>query len=200
MFVFIVPFYSMTEIEKFNKSLQEYMTWNQRDIGPLMGNRARRLQWEIYRQFKADAPTREKIESEVASRGFRIRRRKRGDGLHRTVQQEIDARVRSRGWLALSFTTRGWKNRKDGETATYDAQSRYREKIGKAVVRTAKGEKAPKVQITSFLEGAVTHDAERQIVDRALAKETSDMAKYISRKQTEKMQKDLSRTISQIIK
>lgn len=176
---------SARDLKAFNEALAAYSRYNKRELGPLIENRARRMRFELYRQFKAIAPSKERIEQEAAGRGYAIRRRKNRSGKRLSVKQEITARKRSIGWLSASWILRGWRSRRDGQNAFFKAYSRSRKQIGEAIVRTAKGQRRPKVRLSSFLKGALIQNRERGLVRKAMRAQTADMRQYIARKQRE---------------
>ena len=74
-------------MDAFQNALRAYARYNRRELGPLIENRARRLQWELYRRFRDIAPTKKKIEQDAAALGFRIRRATGNDGKFLSVKQ-----------------------------------------------------------------------------------------------------------------
>jgi hypothetical protein len=182
------------QVRSFQRTLQAYARYNRQELGPLIESRAQRMRYELYRQFRAIAPTKDKIEQDVAGRGYAIRRRKGKDGRTLSVKQEIAARKRSIGWLGASWIFREWRRRRDGQSGNFRALSRGRAVIGASIVRTAKGERNPRVRLQSFLEGAMVQNRERSIVDKALAAQVADMRRYIARKQRERFQELLAAT------
>jgi hypothetical protein len=177
---------SSRDLKAFNKALAAYSRFNRRELGPLIENRVRRLRFELYRQFKAIAPSKERIEQEAAGRGNAIRRRKNRSGKRMTLKQAIAARKRSIGWLSASWILRSWRSRRDGQNAFFKAYSRSRRQIGEAIVRTAKGQRRPRVRLSSFLKGAHIQNQERGLVQKAMRAQTADMRRYIARKQRER--------------
>lgn len=173
------------DIQAFHRVLREYARHNQRDLGPLIESRAKRLRFELYRQFKAIAPSKERIEQEASSRGYRIRRRKSKSGKTMSLKQEIAARKRSIGWLSASWIFREWKAKRDGQSGFFRAMSRTRKAIGEAIVRTAKGQRNPSVRLTSFLSGVMIQNQRRALVGKAMRAQVADMRTYIARKQKE---------------
>ena len=186
-------------LDRFQRALRSYTRYNRRELGPLLENRARRVQWDLYRRFRDIAPTKEKIDREAEARGFRIKRRIGQNGKRLSVKQELAVRRRSIRWLSVSFLVRAWKARKEGQAGAFAALSRRRREIGKAIIRTAKGERRPRVRILSHLEGAAKQNAQRRIVDQSLAGQATDMRTYVLRKQREKAQRTISRNFSQLI-
>lgn len=176
---------SAKEVQAFHRVLQEYARHNQRDLGPLIESRAKRLRFELYRQFKAIAPSKERIENEAAARGYRLKRRKSRSGKTMSVKQELAARKRSIGWLSASWIFREWKSKRDGQSGFFRAMSQARQTIGSAIVRTAKGQRNPSVRLTSFLSGVMIQNQRRALVNRAMQAQTADMRSYIARKQKE---------------
>ena len=175
------------ELRAFNKALAQYLRWNKREQGPLIEARAARLRFAIYRGFRAIAPTAEKIEQEAAALGFKITRGLNRDGSRRTVGQELAARRKSIRFLSVSWLFRAWKRSREGQNTQAAAVSRAKERIGQAIVRTAKGQSHPSVFLESFLEGVQVQNTQRGIVEDALRGEVADMKAYVRRKQLEKL-------------
>jgi hypothetical protein len=184
---------SSRSLRQFDRALREYLRYNQREAGPLIENRAKKVQWELYRQFKAIAPTRDKIEQEAAARGYAIRRRKGADGKSLSVKQELALRKRSIGYLSVSYLFRAWRANRDGQNARHSATSRRNRKIGEALIRTAKGQRHPSVRISSFLEGVLVQNRQRGLVDKALRAQATDMKTYVRRKQQEALKRTVGR-------
>jgi len=171
----------------FQRVLREYTRHNRRELGPLIESRARRMRFELYRQFKAIAPSKERIEQEAQGRGYAIRRRKGKDGRTLTTRQELAARKRSIGWLSASWIFREWKSKREGQTGFFKALSRARRAIGEAIVRTARGQRNPSVRLTSYLSGVMIQNQRRSLVSKALRAQMADMRRYIARKQQERL-------------
>lgn len=174
---------SSKQLAAFNKALGDYARYNRRELGPLIESRAKRMRFELFRQYRAIAPSKEKIEQEAAARGYAIKRRKGKGGKALSVKQEIAARKRSIGWLSRSWIFQGWRSARDGQDAAFIARAKSRQSIGRALVRTAKGLRAPKVTLTSFLEGAVIQNRRRALVGKAMQAQVADMRRYVARKQ-----------------
>jgi hypothetical protein len=172
-------------VQAFHRVLREYARHNRQDLGPLIESRAKRLRFELYRQFKAIAPSKERIENEVSSRGYRIRRRKSRSGKTMSVKQEIAARKRSVGWLSASWLFREWRSKRDGQIGLFKALSRAKIAIGAAIVRTAKGQRRPRVRLTSYLSGVMIQNQKRALISKAMQAQVRDMRGYIARKQKE---------------
>ncbi len=188
------------DLVEFNRSLQKYLQYNKRDLGPLIENRGRRIQWALYRQFRDIAPTPGKIMQDAKSRQYRIKRRKGKSGKKLSLKQELAVRRRSVKWLSVSFLIRNWKAKREGQAAAYHAVSRKKWKIGKAILRTAKGKSNPSVRIESYLEGAAIQNAQRGIVNRVISGETADMETYVARKQQEAFKRQFGRALNQLIR
>ncbi|MGC9452649.1 MAG: hypothetical protein ACP5I4_14515 [Oceanipulchritudo sp.] len=186
---------SARDVRAFQRTLREYTRYNQRELGPLIESRAKRLRFELYRQFKAIAPSKERIEQEAAARNYAIRRRKNKKGKTLSVKQEIAARKRSIGWLSASWIFREWKSRRDGQTGFFKALSRAKTAIGAAIVRTAKGQRSPSVRLTSYLSGVMIQNQRRALVSKAMQAQVADMRGYIARKQKEQFMNLVRRTL-----
>lgn len=184
---------SSKSLRNFDRALKEYLRYNKRETGSLIENRAKRVQWELYRQFKAIAPTRDKIEQEAAFRGYAIRRRMGPDGKRLSVKKELALRKRSIRYLSVSYLFRAWRANRDGQNTQFSAKSRRNKQIGEALIRTAKGKRRPFVRITSFLEGVVAQNRKRNLVDKALRAQTADMKTYVRRKQQQAMKRSITR-------
>jgi hypothetical protein len=184
---------SSKSLRNFDRALKEYLRYNKRETGPLIENRAKRVQWELYRQFKAIAPTRDKIEQEAASRGYAIRRRMGPDGKRLSVKKELALRKRSIRYLSVSYLFRAWRANRDGQNTQFSAKSRRNKQIGEALIRTAKGKRRPFVRLTSFLEGVVAQNRKRNLVDKALRAQTADMKTYVGRKQQQAIKRSITR-------
>jgi hypothetical protein len=180
---------STKELKRFNKVLADYLTYNKREQGPLIENRANRLRWNIYRSFKAIAPTPQQLEDEAVSRGYQIKRGLTPKGKRRTFTQELAARKRSLRFLSVSWLYRGWKNTRDGQQTSLRSVSRSKKNIGQVVLNTSKGKSNPSVRLESFLKGVRVQNQQRGIVERNLKDEMNDMRKYIRRKQLERWRK-----------
>lgn len=183
-------------LQEFNSALKEYLQYNRRELGPLIENRGRKVQWALFRQFKAIAPSGEKIERDAVSRGHRLKRRMGPDGKHLSYKKELALRKRSIRYLSVSFLYRAWRLNREGQNSAFDATARRNRKIGEAVVRTARGQQSPSVRLTSLLEGAVIQNRQRSLVDKALRLQAADMKTYVQRKQSEKLEALIRRNLS----
>ena len=184
---------SANSLRQFDRALKEYLRYNKRETGPLIENRAKRVQRELYRQFKAIAPTRDKIEQEATSQGYAIRRRMGPDGKRLSVKKELALRKRSIRYLAVSYLFRAWRANRQGQNTQFSARSRRNKQIGEALIRTAKGKRRPFVRLTSFLEGVVAQNRKRNLVDKALRAQTGDMKTYVRRKQQQAIKRSITR-------
>lgn len=167
-----------SELPGFQKALKSYMRYNQRSQGPLLENRARRIRFGLYRRFKAASKTKDQLESEIASLGYRIRRRKRGDK-RLTIRQEIQARKSSLNYLAASFIFRNWRRSDKPRNANLEARGR-RFRLGLATIRTTGSN--PQIRLTSYLKGAAEINRRDRIDVETLRSEVRDMERYIARK------------------
>lgn len=186
---------SAKDVRNFQQVLREYARYNKRQLGPLIESRAKRIRFELYRQFKAIAPSKERIEQEAVSRNYAIRRRKNKSGKTLSVKQEIAARKRSIGWLSASWIIREWRSKRDGQNGFFKALSRAKTTIGSAVVRTAKSQRHPRVKLTSYLSGVMIQNQRRGLVSKAYRAQIADMRTYISRKQREEFSNLVNRVM-----
>jgi len=169
-------------LNAFNKALAEYKHYNQRELGPLIENRANRMRWELYRIFRDIAPDKAALSSELDARGGNIKRRI-VKGRRLTLEQEKRKRLGSVKYLSIGFLLREWRATKTGQNIRKDQRNRQNRRIGEVIDRTARGIRRPYVEITNLLEGAAKQNAQRGLVNRALANQTADMKRYIVRKQ-----------------
>ncbi|MEE4212843.1 MAG: hypothetical protein V2I43_26655 [Parvularcula sp.] len=184
---------STQPLRQFDRALRAYLRYNRRETGPLLEDRGKKLQWELYRQFKAIATTRDKIEQEAASVGYAIRRRMGANGKRLSVKKELALRKRSIRYLSVSYLFRAWKSRREGQSGSFSATSRRNKQIGEALIRTSKGKRRPFVRLTSFLEGVVAQNRQRRLVDKALRAQSADMKTYVQRKQREQVRRTIGR-------
>lgn len=177
------------ELEAFQASLAEYSIWNGRGQGPLTEDRGQKVRIALIGAFREISPSAAELTSEITSRRFAIRRRKTRAGRTLTVNEEIKARLRSRRFLAASFVMPGWKRlgEDEGQSGRFTARTRAQKMIGSALVRTATGNPAPSVDLTSILTGAVVQSRRRQLTAGVLRAQAADMAVYVARKHREWM-------------
>ncbi|EIQ01629.1 hypothetical protein OpiT1DRAFT_00201 [Opitutaceae bacterium TAV1] len=190
-----------TLLARYHEVLEEYFRWNKRELGSLLENRASRLRFAVFKNFREIAPPAAAIRAEDAALGYRIRRRKDSrTGKAVSVEDEIRLRGKSRVYLAASLRFAVWKTKDSaveraqkslsgdgGQTLHVTPLNRGRKHtpMGELVVSAASGQPDPFVSMTSFLDGAVTQNARRRIVAAAFRSETADMLAYIRRKQAD---------------
>ncbi len=179
-------------LESFNKTLQEYLKWNDRELGPLLQNRAQRMRWELYKIFSSIAPTADEVSEEAVQRGYKTKRRMEG-GRRVNFEREIKIRRSSVKYLSVAWMLRDWRMAKEGQNVKRDQINRRNRKIGEVIDRTAKGVRHPYVEITSLLRGAVRMNAKRGLITRALARQEADMREYIYKKQKQKQAQTIAK-------
>ena len=189
---------SGTGLQAFNEAFHAYIVWNKRDAGFLVEDRGRKVRFELWKQFSAIAATKDGLRAELVALGYRFKRRKGPDGKTLTPEQEIRARLASRKFLSASFIFGEWGLSRTGTTGKFTSLSRARGIIGAAIVNTARGTEAPFVALTSYLEGVVTQNRRRGIVDKALRRQAADMAVYCARKHQEKLHELFSRSFEEL--
>lgn len=190
----------LSAIEEFERSFASYQVWAKKEQGPLIEDRGRKVRMELYKLFRGIAQSPAQLRAEIAGRGYAVRRRADesltalypaaaavGAVPRISMEDEIRARVRSLRFLSVSFIIRGWRSATEGQSGRFSARTRAKQEIGSALVRTAKGETAPFVSLTSLLEGAVVQNRQRLLADQALFKQAADMAEYVRRKHVEKL-------------
>lgn len=187
---------SSQSLRDFNQALREYLQYNKRETGPLIENRAKKVQWELYRQFKAIAATPEKIETEAKARDYATRRRIGKGGKAVSAKEELTLRKRSIRYLSVSFLHRAWRANREGQNSSFDTKSRSNRKIGEAIIRTAKGQSRPRVELISYLEGVLVQNRKRNLVDKALRSQVADMRVYVRRKQQEALKQTIAKTFT----
>lgn len=175
-------------VDRFQAAFAEYLRWNQRGQGPLTADRGQKVRIALVLAFKGISPSEGEIRSEVAARGFAIKRRKNKSGRTLTVEEEMKARIRSRRFLSASFVTPGWRkssNEDEGVSGRFTALNRGGKTIGSVLVKAGRDEPAPRVSISSILAGVIEQDRRRDIVDHVLSDQAADMAVYVQRKHAE---------------
>lgn len=185
---------STKELKRFNKVLSDYLTYNKREQGPLIENRANRLRWNIYRGFRAIAPSPQQLEHSIASKGYRIKRGVTAQGTRRTIAQEIAARKRSLKFLSVSWLYKQWKSNREGQSGSIKATSRTQQAIGQVLLKTSTGTTNPSVRLESFLRGVYVQNQQRRIVEKAIKEQNRDMQAYIRKKQLERWRKLVQKT------
>ncbi|MEO0797167.1 MAG: hypothetical protein AAFX93_18595 [Verrucomicrobiota bacterium] len=182
-------------VEAFNKAFDNYLRWNKREQGPLINNRARRINWKINKRLQELAPSKGKIETDVTRQGYHIRRGKTQSGKTRTVKQEITARKRSVKFLSVSFWFKEWRGGKQAKNANLKSRSRRQKawELGRALLRVASGVRKPFAEIKSYLHGVSVQDRKHRVVDKVLRSEIDDMEAYVARKHQEKINRRLHR-------
>ena len=177
--------------DQFQSTLNEYVAWNKRELGTLLQQRAQKLRVEIFKRFRALARDRKKLRAAlwvIASRGDGLKLHvSPKTGRVRTPKEEIAARVRTVGFLSVSFLTKEWARANAGSNAVYRAKNGSGATLGMVVDRTAPGRIDPFVAIKSFLEGVAVQDERHGVINAALAGQSADMAQYIARKQAEQL-------------
>lgn len=176
-------------LDQFQNSLARYFLFCTKEQGPLLEDRAQKVRFELFRQFKALAPQpaalKAQLEAILKNRG--LRRRIGPDSLVVSGEREIQLRLKSLKFLSVSFLVKAWKTKKDGQNSRFIARSKSGAQIGSATVATTVGTANPFVALTSLLEGVVKQDADKQIADRALLAQARDMEAYLARKHEERM-------------
>jgi hypothetical protein len=175
-------------LKAFNKQLEEYIRYNQRSLGEIVANKAYYVHLNIYKRFRAMAPTPEDIDSEIEALGYRVKRAK---GM--TVDKERRRRRASVKYLGISFLLADWRRRNEVRNIVASRRNRRNREIGKAIERTARGVRHPSVEIISYLEGAVKINQERRIIDQVLAGEVISMKRYVIRKQKEAQRRTIAK-------
>jgi hypothetical protein len=192
-----MPVTSSPDLAAFMAAFDQYRTWSKRALGPLLELRARKLRYELWRQFKAIAKTPATLRAEIEDRGYEIRRRlDPATGKAVDTDTEIGLRVRSLRFLSVSFLYSAWRAAREGQTGRFAASNRASARIGEAIVRTSAGLDDPMVSLASFLTGVVMQNRDRGIGDRALRAQTADMGVYIARKQREDLAASLERVFT----
>jgi hypothetical protein len=182
-------------LDRLERALGEYRTYNRRSLGTILEAKGRSLQWELYRQFRRIAPTPAEITQEAKALGYAIRRRYGPDGKRLSLKQELAARRKSVRWLSVSFLLRAWKRQREGQRGSYAARSRTGAVVGETEVRTARGIRSPRVHIQSYLTGAKVQAKERRLVERAIDEQIADIRRYTARKQQEALRRNLEHLV-----
>jgi hypothetical protein len=177
-----------TALDEFNATFSRYLVWTKKGQGPATEDRARKVRFELFKQFKAIAKNAAGLRAEIEARDFHISRRKDASGKTVDTDTEIALRIRSLRFLSVSWIFQAWRLRAGGQIGAFASVSRHQQQIGEAIVNTAEGTETPSVSITSFLQGVLVQNRERNLVDAALKTQAADMGEYIARKHQEWLQ------------
>lgn len=200
------PAIEVQNLNEYQKALQEYFHYNNRERGPLLEWQANTMRWALYRQFANAAPTRAELQSEIEARNYRIYRRDRDyheygvdGGLEKvpglehpkiTYAHEVARRQRSRKYLSLGFLMREWRRSKEGQNVQRYQQDRVGHLVGRAIVKT-KQTSNPSVELMNMLSGARKLNNQRALVARAVANQTAYIRKYIKKKEDQQIRRTI---------
>lgn len=188
---------NMSGLDEFNAALSRYIVWYSKGQGAAVEHRAHRIRLELYGLFRKTAKTPQGLIEEISGLGYQFKRRlSPTTGKAVTPEGEVALRMRSLRYLAVSWIFRAWRQRRDGQRANFSAVDRAQKTIGEAIVNTADGTESPYVTLTSFLEGVMAQNRQRNLMDQALRGQAEDMAVYIARKHTEWLQGAFTKTFN----
>jgi hypothetical protein len=187
-----------TGLDQFHAALGSYMVWTKKSQGAAIEDRAKKVRYSLYKEFRAISRSASSLRTELQGKGFAIKRRTDpeaalaaasagGTAPVISVEDEIKARIRSLRYLSVSWLFPGWRGAAKGQSARFVSRNRSKQQIGSALLKTAEGTESPYVGLTSFLEGVVAQDSQRRLADRALRSQAADMQAYIARKHQEKL-------------
>ncbi len=188
---------AMTGLDVFNAALSRYLVWTSKGQGPAVEDRARKVRFELYRQFRKIAKTAQGLREEISAYGFEFKRRldpRTGKAV--SPERELELRTRSLRFLSVSWIFSAWRARREGQNGRFTAVAYGQKTIGEAIVVTSEGTESPHVELTSFLEGVLAQNRQRNLVDAALRNQAADMAVYIARKHQEYLQGAFNRSFN----
>lgn len=186
-------------LDEFNAQLARYLVWSRKGQGATIEDRARKIRFALYREFRAIAKSASALRAEIAGLDYAIERRADpSTGKPISTAAEIKARVSSLRFLSVSFLFATWKTSRQGQTGRFSATTRAQQRIGEAIVKTAPNRENPSVSLTSFLAGAIAQNRERHLVDNALRGQSADMGVYLKRKHDEHLRAAFGRTLGAI--
>lgn len=157
------------DTREFTECLRQYADVSKKDEIEVVKDRAGKVAFELFKQFKVLAPTVQLLRGLPASLNYHIKRKFAGA----TIKQEINRRIRARfssagGWLPAvkRFTRKG------------------------AVLRNVKNPKGhveinlsePSVTIVNSMKEAVAAEGKHHVMQAALNAQVADMRIYIERK------------------
>lgn len=179
--------------ERFQKTLDTYLTLNKRNCRELIAKKAKSFTIEAYKATKAAAPTPGKIKQNVLALGWRVKRKagawplkkgeKRGSRgpLNRMRAAVIRRRQRAIGSVAAGLIPA--MNALGAAPTSKDA-STFQHPLGRLDILTG-SDTTPGLCVVNGQPGCAAVEKKHGIVDAALAKIEADMQTYIARKQEE---------------
>lgn len=187
----------MSGLDEFNAALSRYLVWTTKSQGGAVEHRAHRIRLELYGIFRKIAKTPQALREEISALGYEFKRRKsKVSGKAVTPEGEVALRMRSLRYLSVSWIFRAWRERRNGQRAQFSALARGQKQIGEAIVNTAEGTESPHVELSSFLQGVMAQNAQRNLMDQALRNQAQDMGVYIARKHAEYLQANFNKTFA----
>lgn len=188
---------NLSALDDFNAALSRYIVWYSRGQGAAVEHRAARIRLELYGLFRKIAKTPQQLIEEISALGYEFKRRLSPvTGKAVTPEGEVALRLRSLRYLAVSWIFKAWRLRRDGQRGAFTAVNRSQQTIGEAIVNTAEGTASPYVELTSFLQGVMVQNRQRNLMDQALRNQAEDMAVYIARKHAEWLQGNFAKNFN----
>jgi hypothetical protein len=156
------------DAREFTETMRQYAKFSKKDEEQIVQDRAGKLAFELFKQFRAVAPSVAKIRALPRQLNHRIRRKFKGA----TIKQEIARRIRARFSAAI-----GWIPAVNRLTKRRTAIRKKNPK-GTVVINLSE----PSVTITNDMKEGVAAEARHRIMQSAVNAQVADMTVYINRK------------------
>jgi hypothetical protein len=156
------------DAKEFTSTLQEYAEVSHKDAQDVVADRAGKLAFQLFKDFKATAPKVSLLKSLPQKLGYRIKRKFKGD----TVAQEIARRVRARFAAASGWLPAVWRFSRGKPVL------RIKNPKGRTEIDLTE----PSVTIVNSMKEAVADETRHGIIQKSIDAQTADMKVYINRK------------------
>lgn len=157
------------DLREFTETMQQYQEVSKKDEEVIVANRAGKLAFEFFKQFKKFAPTIALLKSLPNQLGYRIKRKFKGA----TVKSEINRRIRARFAAAA-----GWLPSVKRFTRSGATLQKIKNPKGSFQINLSE----PSVTIINSMKEAVAAEEKHHIMQSAIVAQTQDMKVYINRK------------------
>jgi len=161
----------------FQKTLKEYSKLSSLNLGDVIKKRATNVAFKLIKAYRAAAPTKAKIDSDVAGLNYKVRTGKKGNRKQQ-LRREIASRKRH-----IGFTAMGWV------IAAKNSGIGFKSKVLQKFTGKPTGEgssklsgKKPFASFENTLPGADVMEKKHGIISQVMKAETKDMRVYIERK------------------
>lgn len=168
------------DTREFERALRRYADVRKMSLGDALKRRAVSVSIKLIRLYQSNAPTREDIESQVESLGWRVKVRpalKTRGARSYQVKREVSARVRAIRLTSMGWIVAGSKFGLRGRRVL----AKFRGLARGSVRMNLHGRKMF-VEINNEMPGAAPMDQKGDLIQKALDGDARDMTSYIHRK------------------